>query len=201
MGVCYVLLSGWERGENANIALFLFDGGSPFGLLQQRRKAELLLCCGNKLNPAPPRVLFLLLLRAFVSCNTALGKAYLGTQGFRVMNPHPLASGSHCSNVRTLCSRPPPSKFEECVHSYGAKAINSHPAPVWNWRSGWTDVHFSPLGRKISQMQDKYKNIFVYCWLGPNSQELKGKLYCTYVSQKNGAKKMVQKKVQRTKII
>ncbi len=34
--------------------------------------------------------------------------AYLGTQGVRVMNP-PLASGSHYSNVRTLCSRPPPS--------------------------------------------------------------------------------------------
>ena len=35
--------------------------------------------------------------------------AYLGTQWVRVMNPHPpLASGSHCSNVRTLCSRPPP---------------------------------------------------------------------------------------------
>ncbi len=31
---------------------------------------------------------------------------YLGTQGVRVMNPPP-AFGSHCSNVQTLCSRPP----------------------------------------------------------------------------------------------
>ena len=34
--------------------------------------------------------------------------AYLGTQGVRVMNPPPPASRYHCSNVRTLCSRPPP---------------------------------------------------------------------------------------------
>ena len=51
---------------------------------------------------------------------------YLGTQGVRVMNPPPpLASGSHCSNVRTLCSRLRargggwPSKFEGSVPSYG----------------------------------------------------------------------------------
>ncbi len=139
----------------------------PFlAFCNKRRKAELLLYCGKKLNSAPPCVLFLLLLRAFVSCNTALGRAgalrakhtwAVGTQGFRVMNPQP--PPPLCSNVRTLCSRqpppPPPSKFEGSVHSYGAKAINSHPAPVWNWRSGWTDVHFSPLGPKISQMQDK----------------------------------------------
>ncbi len=36
-------------------------------------------------------------------------RAYLGTQGVRVMNPPSLASGSHCRNIRTLCSRPPPS--------------------------------------------------------------------------------------------
>ncbi len=34
-------------------------------------------------------------------------RAYLGTQGVRVMNPPSLASGSHCRNIRTLCSRPP----------------------------------------------------------------------------------------------
>ncbi len=43
--------------------------------------------------------------------STACTSAYLGTLGVRVMNnPPPLpASGSHCRNVRTLCSRPPPS--------------------------------------------------------------------------------------------
>ena len=51
--------------------------------------------------------------------------AYLGTQGVRVMNPHPhLASGSHCSIAWSLCIRTPtphpqPSKFEGSVPSYG----------------------------------------------------------------------------------
>ncbi len=35
--------------------------------------------------------------------------SYLGSQGVRVMMPPPPASGSHCSNIRTLCSSPPPS--------------------------------------------------------------------------------------------
>ncbi len=34
--------------------------------------------------------------------------SYVGTQGVRVMTPPSLASGSHCSNVRTLCTKPPP---------------------------------------------------------------------------------------------
>ena len=63
----------------------------------------------------PPRLLPLRLLLLRQAEHRAAARkvrlaAYLGTQGVRVVNnPPPPASGSHCSNLRTLWSRPPSS--------------------------------------------------------------------------------------------
>ena len=71
--------------------------------------------------------------------------AYLGTQGVRVMNPHPhLASGSHCSYVWSVCIRtsPHPTPIPQnsrgpcpamvmCVDSCKKKVSPSPPFQSW----------------------------------------------------------------------